>query len=429
MQHSPRVFFLSCYSQLWERLGLDEAPQSLTHGSAIHLRTQAATISLQESLYPLLQPMLSVYWQVPRQQPSQTPAPPWKRRTAPAELWVASNNCVVPKHRNALHDECRGVWALCRHSKNACCSLITPVPRSSDENSSCNTERLCAGAKGALSLLPVAHGDGTSLAVEKRPNVFKKTLCYTTFIWKNIFELVLDGKVVQGAVHLRASDDPPSTVPLEARVVTHSCQLCPRSIFMEVRGFRVMTRFSTFPVVVSTYITLSIHCFTCMIYRCFQKRWRCTCFSISYLPQREEKYLFSLFDLNEREKEESPRMPTGAWIGWILCIREISVSWGLVHWQSRLLIAVIWDMLSVSMSTLNLRNCLVPIWLSIFHPLQRAVKYKLQVTYTVTEAECWSCLSHRCNREGRKGSKSMALHGCFLWISVYYALCLKLKLL
>ena len=25
--------------------------------------------------------------------------------------------------------------------------------------------------------------------------------------------------------------DPPSTVPLEARVVTHTCQLCPRSIF------------------------------------------------------------------------------------------------------------------------------------------------------------------------------------------------------
>ena len=31
-------------------------------------------------------------------------------------------------------------------------------------------------------------------------------------------------KVVQKAVHLRASDDPPSTEPLEARVVTHSCQ-------------------------------------------------------------------------------------------------------------------------------------------------------------------------------------------------------------
>lgn len=59
---------------------------------------------------------------------------------------------IVSPHRNALHDECRGVWALCRHSKNACCSLITPVPRSSDENSSCNTKRLCAGAKGELSL-------------------------------------------------------------------------------------------------------------------------------------------------------------------------------------------------------------------------------------------------------------------------------------
>lgn len=63
----------------------------------IHLRTQAATISLQESLYPLLPPILSVYWQVPRQQPSRTPAPLWRRRTAPAELWVASNDSVARK--------------------------------------------------------------------------------------------------------------------------------------------------------------------------------------------------------------------------------------------------------------------------------------------------------------------------------------------
>lgn len=62
-----------------------------------------------------------------------------------------------------------------------------------------------------------------------------------------------------------------------------------------------------------------------------------------------------------------------------------SVSWELGHWQSRLLIAVIWDILSVSMSTLNPRNCSVPIWLSIFHALRRAVKYKLQVTYTITQ--------------------------------------------
>lgn len=88
----PGFFFLS-YSQVWERFDQDEAP-SPSQADQIHLRTQAATITLQESLYPLLPPMLSVYWQVPRQQPSRTPAPLWKRKTAPAELWVASNDSV-----------------------------------------------------------------------------------------------------------------------------------------------------------------------------------------------------------------------------------------------------------------------------------------------------------------------------------------------
>lgn len=54
--------------------------QLLTHWSVIHLRTQAATISPQESLYPLLPSTLSVYLRAPRQQPSRTPAPPWNRR-------------------------------------------------------------------------------------------------------------------------------------------------------------------------------------------------------------------------------------------------------------------------------------------------------------------------------------------------------------
>lgn len=54
-------------------------------------------------------------------------------------------------------------------------------------------------------------------------------------------------------------------------------------------------------------------------------------------------------------------MPTVFWMRWIICTREISVSWGLGHWQIRLPIAVVRDILSVSMSTLNPRNCLVPV--------------------------------------------------------------------
>lgn len=98
VQHSPRlsvvvgVFSVSHKSEsdsIWMKRSVPRG------GSAKHLRTQAATISLQESLYPLLPTILSVYKQVPRQQPSRAPAPLWKRRTAPAEVWVASNDSVV----------------------------------------------------------------------------------------------------------------------------------------------------------------------------------------------------------------------------------------------------------------------------------------------------------------------------------------------
>lgn len=89
------LFFLFLTSLKATRSGWSR--QSLTGRSAKHLRTQAATISLQESLYPLLPTMLSVCWQVPRQQPSRTPTPLLKRRTAPAELWVVSDDSTVRK--------------------------------------------------------------------------------------------------------------------------------------------------------------------------------------------------------------------------------------------------------------------------------------------------------------------------------------------
>ena len=83
----------------------------------------------------------------------------------------------------------------------------------------------------------------------------------------------------------------------------------------------------------------------------------------------------TFFSLPQGEKDGIP--PPAACLqycewGWIICRREISVSWGLGHWQSSLLIAVIWDILSVSMSTLNPRNCSVPIWLSIFHAFTKS---------------------------------------------------------
>lgn len=172
-----RGFFFFCYSQVWERFDQDEAP-SPSQADQIHLRTEAATISLQESLYPLLTTMLSVYWQVPRQQPSRTPAPLWKRKTAPAELWVASNVSVARKTQKNLTR-----WVLRTlnsFKKMLIVSLMIPVPHSSHENCSNNTEILCEGGKPTpRRSSPVAHGDDTRLVIKERPNMFKKARCYT----------------------------------------------------------------------------------------------------------------------------------------------------------------------------------------------------------------------------------------------------------
>lgn len=100
--------------------------QTLTGWSVIHLRTQAATISLQESLYPLLPSMLSVYWQVPRQQPSRTHAPLWKKRNcACGTLGRREHFCrpkdreivtrPVPRNLNALR-RCEKRWLQFNHS-------------------------------------------------------------------------------------------------------------------------------------------------------------------------------------------------------------------------------------------------------------------------------------------------------------------------
>lgn len=67
---------------------------------------------------------------------------------------------------------------------------------------------------------------------------------------------MLGGNVVQKAALLRASDDPPPTVPLEARVVTHTCQLCPRSSLWHWEGSERLIRVSTFPLALPCYYPL-----------------------------------------------------------------------------------------------------------------------------------------------------------------------------
>lgn len=115
VQHSPSFFFFSVtHKSGW-------SSQSLTGWSVIHLRTQAATISLQESLYPLLPSMLSVYWQVPRQQPSRTPAPLWKERSCACGTLGRLGQFCRPKHREIVARSVpRHVNALRRFEK---CSL------------------------------------------------------------------------------------------------------------------------------------------------------------------------------------------------------------------------------------------------------------------------------------------------------------------
>lgn len=62
-------------------------------------------------------------------------------------------------------------------------SLMIPVPHSSHENCSYNTEVLCEGGKPAPRRSPpVAHGDGERLVIAERPNMFKKARCYTEII-------------------------------------------------------------------------------------------------------------------------------------------------------------------------------------------------------------------------------------------------------
>lgn len=70
------------------------------------------------------------------------------------------------------------------------------------------------------------------------------------------------------------------------------------------------------------------------------------------------------------------------------------IVWGVGHWQSRLLITVIWSALSVSMSTLNSHNCLVPFCLSICHALYGAVSRKtVGETWLQSHRECATACS------------------------------------
>lgn len=117
-----------------------------------------------------------------------------------------------------------------------------------------------------------------------------------------------------------------------------------------------------------------------ILFLCTECYWWIFLFLFSYAL----RWRFFFFSLPQAKKMETPWLPALLWTGWIICMREISVSWGLGHWQSRLLIAVLWDVLSVSMSTLNPHNCPVPIWLFIFHALWRAIIYKLQAVLLVS---------------------------------------------
>lgn len=115
----------------------------------IHLRSQAATISLQESLYP--PSYRRCYLSTGKyhgNKPSLTPAPLWRRRTAPAELWGSprkNRSCprkTKTEEKNASQDECA---EECRthfgRSEKSHCSSSTPAPRSAPENCSHHTHR------------------------------------------------------------------------------------------------------------------------------------------------------------------------------------------------------------------------------------------------------------------------------------------------
>lgn len=135
-----------------------------------------------------------------------------------------------------------------------CLLLITPVPQSSHEKCSFTTEVLCEGAKAAPRhpvQLRTAMAQG--LLLKNVQMCSKGSLLNSVHLKKKNLPVCAGWKSSAGAVYLRVSDDPPSSVPLEARVVTHTCQLCPRSIFIEVRGIGTMTRLSTFPVVIKTH--------------------------------------------------------------------------------------------------------------------------------------------------------------------------------
>lgn len=155
VQHSLGSLFLFyppslCYSQVLERLDRDEAPQSPSQADRlIHLRSQAATISLQESLYP--PSYRRCYLSTGKyhgNKPSLTPAPLWRRRTAPAELWGSprkNRSCprkTKTEEKNASQDECA---EECRthfgRSEKSHCSSSTPAPRSAPENCSHHTHR------------------------------------------------------------------------------------------------------------------------------------------------------------------------------------------------------------------------------------------------------------------------------------------------
>jgi len=318
-------------------------PQPLTGGSVVHLRTQSATMTLQESLYPLLPTMRSVYWQVPRQQPSRTPATLWRRRTAPAELWVSSNDSVAPKdeQRNASHDECRANMNALETFKRWFLQFNhSSFPfRSWQLFTQMHFEK--GGKAAPRRSSPVKHGDGTRRAIDERPNLYKKALCYTVFIWK------------------KKKEKPSSLCWIERQcrkpcICVRLTTLLPRCHWRHA-SLRILVNYvqevfcggemdpNNAPVFDSCSCCIrlehAIH-YVDMNYILHFILWYLEVLCSLKATDVFLAYCTRWNSFASCRREGNPRLYC-EWRWCIICMREIRVNWELGHWQSWLLIAVI----------------------------------------------------------------------------------------
>lgn len=215
--------------------------------------------------------MLSVYWQVPRQQaePDSCTAVE-EENCACGTLGVASKKPILsPKDKNrgkkrVTRRVCGGMQDALRTFRKVSLQLEHSGPSlRSWELFTSHTQTLCEGGPAAPlrdAPLQLRAAMARCRLVEEGPtNLLRKgALCHTAVFPKKTNNKKKNenmssswcgrkGSAESRCICVRLTD-PPSAVPLEARVVTHTCQLCPRSIFfMEVRGIPIMTRLSTLP--------------------------------------------------------------------------------------------------------------------------------------------------------------------------------------